>query len=365
MEWLTYLSEPTVLLFFVIIVGYCVGRIRIRNISLDLSAILIFAVIVGYLLSAVVPQTIDTDFENTMSLFSKLGTALFVSAIGLASGNSVAQGFNKSNFVSLLIGAGMVVMAIITTKIIGLLDDDMDTSLLLGILCGAITTTPGLSAVCEAPGVVPELAVLGYSCSYLFGVIGVVMFVQLMTRKAKDQPATESQIRKTTKSHMKCLVPIGLSVAVGTICGSIEFAFADFSLGTSGGILCVAIAIGLVIGRRGKEIHPEKISCYRNFGLMMFFVGSGIPAGIELTSAFDVKWFVYGVILTAVPILCGYLLSYLVFKKKLSSSMCIVAGGMTSTPAIGVLLRNPKLSLDLSAYSFAYIGALLTIVITQ
>jgi len=43
--------------------------------------------------------------------------------------------------------------------------------------------------------------------------------------------------------------------------------------------------------------------------------------------------------------------------------MCIVAGGMTSTPAIGLLAKTGNSQVDMSAYSFAYLGALLTITI--
>lgn len=43
--------------------------------------------------------------------------------------------------------------------------------------------------------------------------------------------------------------------------------------------------------------------------------------------------------------------------------MSIVCGGMTSTPAIGVLMRKNKSRVDITAYSIAYVGALFAMVV--
>ncbi len=42
---------PSAIVFAIIIIGYYLGRIRVGNISLDLSAILITAVLAGVLIS--------------------------------------------------------------------------------------------------------------------------------------------------------------------------------------------------------------------------------------------------------------------------------------------------------------------------
>lgn len=161
------------------------------------------------------------------------------------------------------------------------------------------------------------------------------------------------------------LIVLGISVVLGYIIGSVKFPYINFSLGASGGILFSSIFVGLLTQKFIKKNMDmsNSLPLYRNFGLAMFFVGSGIPAGIRLNAAFDIKWFAYGIILTVIPSLFGYLCSRYIAKRNAEHCMCAVAGGMTSTPALGVLLRKSNLSLDLSAYSFAYAGALLAMVI--
>ena len=109
-----------------------------------------------------------------------------------------------------------------------------------------------------------------------------------------------------------------------------------------------------------KIASAKAMGLYRNFGLVLFFVGNGIPAGMSLSSGFDVKLFFYGTLMSIVPICSGVIFSKLFSRDNSVSS--IVAGGMTSTPAVGVLLRK-QCQVSLESYSMAYVGALLTIIL--
>lgn len=367
MSVLANLLTPTVLLFSIIIVGYFLGKIRVYNVSLDLSAILIVSVLVGYLLSRFYASVVNDAFESSMDLFSKLGTALFVSAIGISAGMSTANGFSKRNVSSFLIGVIMVLAGFATMKLISCIDQSADNSIMLGVLCGALTSTPGLSSACEVSGVSSELAVLGYGSTYLFSVICVVVFVQLLTRKTtfEDKTHTIAQHETSQIPSIQALIPICLAIALGTVFGTMYFPRTNFSLGTSGGILCVGLLIGLVTRRIVSKVYigiNKVLPLYRNLGLVIFFVGSGIPAGAQLVSTFNLKWIAYGILIVTISLAVGYLFSRLV-KRNTIDCMSIVAGGMTSTPAIGVLLRKSHQSIDLTAYSAAYVGALLTITI--
>lgn len=95
-------------------------------------------------------------------------------------------------------------------------------------------------------------------------------------------------------------------------------------------------------------------------GLVLFFVGNGIPAGMQLTNGVEIKVIFYGVSLTIIPITVGVLLYKMFFSDRLSATT--IAGGMTSTPAIGVLAEKYN-NIPLSKYALAYFGALITIVI--
>lgn len=357
---------PTVLLFFIVVMGVFLGKIKVYSISFDISGVLIIAVLTGILISIIYPEIIDTNFENSLSLFSKLGTALFTTSIGLTAGISVLKGFSKRNFIFFSIGVLMVCICFLFMRIIQHIDTAIDKSVLVGILCGSMTSTPGLTSACELTYITIENSILGYGCTYLFGVLGIVVFVQIMTRKnvQKDDSKTinNSVIQNQNSEHMMI---VGVSVILGYIVAGVKIPYLNFSLGTSGGILCSSILIGIILSKvTDKTLDlTYALSFYRNFGLMLFFVGSGITSGIELNVSFQIKWFLYGVFLTFMPIAFGYMCSRYIFKQSVEKSLCIVAGGMTSTPAIGALLKKSRINLDLSMYSFSYIGALLTMVI--
>ena len=162
------------------------------------------------------------------------------------------------------------------------------------------------------------------------------------------------------KAALYGLLQIGCVVVLGRIIGNIEIA--NFSLGNSGGMLCVGIIAGIIVKKVNslKSLTTKMLAPFRNMGLVLFFVGNGIPAGMQLTSGFEIKMIFYGVLLTTVPIISGMFLYKLFFKD--SSSTATIAGGMTSTPAIGVLVEK-SINISWSKYALAYFGALLTIVI--
>ena len=263
----------------------------------------------------------------------------------------------------------MVTAGIIGMRIVSCIDASVDKSLLMGLLCGALTSTPGLSAACEAEGVLSELTVLGYGCAYPFGVIGTVLFAQLMTRNSvkTGEAIFRTPDKRAASGNMsiESLMPIGISVILGSLVGQAELPYIHFSLGNSGGILCVGILVGVLLAKLKTDTGAVNmaLSFYRNFGLVIFFVGSGVPAGLTLNTSCELKWFAYGALLTVLPLLIGYWICRSVLRRPVGESMCAVAGGMTSTPTLGVLLRNPNIALDLSAYSMAYVGALLTMVL--
>lgn len=349
-------SSPIILAFTVIVLGYLIGKIKIYRLSFDLSAILIVSVVAGYVFSIYFPSVLTTEFKSGVNLISKFGTALFVSCIGLTSGASVSKGINFRNITCFFIGIMMVIASVISMKMIILFDPNINHYVMLGILCGSLTTTPGLSAVCDIANANSDYAVLGYGCAYLFGVIGVVVFVQLMLLKADKSESFQSENTNIDK-NVEIIFPLCLSIVTGSVLGELS------TIGSSSGVLFVSILIGVILGKSKLNLSNEQMSFCRSLGLVLFFAGSGINAGNRLTSGFELKWFVYGIILTIIPIVCGYFITKIFLKGLSNTHLAVIAGGMTSSPAIGVLLRKSRASVDLSAYSFSYIGALITIIL--
>ncbi len=358
------LLSPISIAFAVIIIGYYLGRIKIIGVSLDLAAVLIVAVAVGWILSVLDPinnALNSTDFHLNMKFFSSFGTALFVSTIGITTGYSVNVRQWK-DMKAFLIGSLMAVSAFVTMKIIYLLDRNISFSKLLGSFCGALTTTPGLSAASELTNVVTQEVTLGYGCTYFFGVIATVLFVQIAIIKTNAIYDDKEQLKTSNESRgaLSGLIQIGITIVIGRLIGIIEIF--DFSLGNSVGMLCVGVVVGLIVKKYfpNNWISVKEFTPFRSIGLMLFFAGNGIPAGMQIYNGFDIKVILYGALMTIIPIAFGVILYKLFFKEGTSAT--VIAGGMTSTPAIGVL-TGKHTNVCFSKYALAYFGALITIVI--
>lgn len=367
MSDLAVFFSPIVLAFVVIVIGYYIGRIRICNISLDFAAVLICAIIAGYFISHSAlggDVAYLSSLKSAMKNYSTFGTAMFVSAVGLSAGYSISDRFHAKNALYFLQGSLIVIAGFTIMRCIEMLDHGIPHSALLGILCGSLTSTPGMSAACDLNGIIAEDVTLGYGSAYLFGVVFVVLFVQMLThREKKLSVRMKEKETKDEETTFEFVIQIGITAILGTVIGNIDIPYLGTSLGTSGGILCSGIFVGFIIRRCFPQaIHSQQtISAFRNTGLGLFMVGAGLPAGLQFDNSFDIKWLLYGIILTVIPILIGCLLCRL-FKYARLKIACIIAGGMTSTPAVGVLI-NKYNTIDLSDYSIAYIGALMTMVI--
>ena len=364
MAMLSNLLSPLSVAFVVIILGYLIGKIKFARISLDLSGVLIVAVFVGWLLSVIASRSSIvnvTEYEANMKFFSSFGTALFVSSIGISTGG-ILDFRKKKDMKAIVIGSLMVCSSFGVMRLIAILNSTISNSKLLGLLCGALTTTPGLSAVCELKNVISEEAVLGYGCAYLFGVIATVLFVQIASNSLNFIHEEDNKVVVNCEHEcdLNGLVQIGSAVILGRLLGNVEVM--NFSLGSSGGMLCSVIIIGFIVKRilPTKSLTAKILTPFRNMGLVLFFVGNGIPAGMQLISGVDFKTIIYGVLLTIMPITVGVFLYKMFFNDSLSATT--IAGGMTSTPAIGVLVEKYN-NISLSKYALAYFGALITIVI--
>lgn len=149
MSFLTLLLSPFNLLFFIIVVGFAIGKLQIKHISLGIAGILFVAIMVGFLMNKFIPEEntyIILDAQSNMKIFSKLGTSLFISVIGLQTGFSIKNN-SKSSMIALIIGSMMSISGVGIMLLISILDKTISYPSLLGVLCGALTSTPGLSSV--------------------------------------------------------------------------------------------------------------------------------------------------------------------------------------------------------------------------
>ncbi|MBZ4675493.1 MAG: transporter [Anaerophaga sp.] len=173
-------------LFVIICLGFILGSIKIKGISLDISAIIFVALIFGH-------------YGMTMPpIIGKLGLVLFIYTIGMQAGPGFFESFRKQGrnlaiLATIIVGSAAII-ALIAFKWTGI-----ETPVAIGLLSGALTSTPGLAAAIDATG--SSLVSIGYGIAYPFGVIGVILFVRLYPKLIKaDLKKAEKEFEKLNES---------------------------------------------------------------------------------------------------------------------------------------------------------------------
>ena len=369
--------------------GYILGRITIKGISLGTAGVFIVALIYGCVFYKELSAEINTDFVgNALKIVDNLGLILFVTAVGFIAGPNFFGNFKK-NFKSYVILAIIIILSgglacagcIMIGRNFTDLNSEEFTAMLTGILSGALTSTPGFSAAKDAVGSdhLQSIVSVGYAIAYIFGVIGVVLFVQIIPKLTKADMAKErEQLAPTAKKDTKekkmfkllemdsfGIMPFSMAAFLGIIIGS--FKFGNFSLSTTGGCLLVSLIFGH-FGRIGKfSIMPKDstLKVFRELGLMFFLIGAGVSGGAKFVQYFDAVYFVYGMIMTILPMIIGYLFAKYVLKLSLLNNLGSITGGMTSTPALGTLISTAGTENVASAYAATYPVALISVVLVS
>lgn len=208
----------------------------------------------GLVISKFDPNLMDANFNNAMSAYSSLETAIFVSVIGITSGFSLKLS-SKKTVLYFLIGCIAVLVGFAVTSLIGYIDTETDKSLLLGILSGALTSTPGLSVISERHDLIAERCVIGYGVSYILGVVIVVIVAQLSGRSILKKECSErGKTVVTVTDGTWGLILIAICALIGEI--FVKLSLFGYSLGTTGAVLICGIILGCII-RKSSHIKDR------------------------------------------------------------------------------------------------------------
>ncbi|MBQ8642961.1 MAG: permease [Clostridia bacterium] len=394
--------------FVISALGYLLGRITIKGVSLGTAGVFVAALVYGALfyepLSATLQIGDGSYVKEGLKVVENIGLLFFVPAVGFIAGPNFFKNLKK-NFKSyillglvIILSGGLTCVACYFIGKGGEADPKHFIAMLDGLLSGALTTTPGFSAakatVANIYGSGTELAALyeeavtvGYGIAYLFGVVGVVLFVQLIPKIVKaDMDKERSLLMSVDVGEKKeykgklididefGLAPFALAIFVGLIVGSIKIPLTaqglsgtTFSLGSTGGTLITALVFGH-FGHFGpvNMMPPKKVlEVLRELGLMLFLIGAGVAGGARFIELFRPVYFLYGAVMTTVPMIVGYIFARKILKMSLLNSLGSITGGMTSTPALGTLIQVAKTDEVASAYAATYPIALLAIVLVS
>ena len=154
---------------FVISVGVLLGKIKIFGISLGVTFVLFAGILMGHFGF--------TGETHILHFIREFGLILFVFCIGLQVGPSFFSSFKKGGMRLNLLAVGIVVLNIAVALGIYFIDGRIDLPMMVGILYGAVTNTPGLGAAQEALYQISysgQPIALGYACAYPLGVVGII-----------------------------------------------------------------------------------------------------------------------------------------------------------------------------------------------
>ena len=159
--------------------------------------------------------------------------------------------------------------------------------------------------------------------------------------------------------------PFVLTVVFGSLIGCVKIPGINFSLGASGGTLIAGLIIGHFghVGPFDCRFQKDTLRFLRELGLAFFLIGAGVPGGVSFISNVRVSYFLYGAMITLVPMIAGYFLGKYVFHMSIFNNLGSITGGMTSTPALGALIATSGTEDVASAYAATYPFALFCVVL--
>ena len=392
--------------FFIAFIGYALGSIQVKGVSLGTAGVFLMALLCGYLFTQPGLQNIPilskfyiegsaSTAVTSYKFIESVGLVLFVTGVGFIAGPNFFHNLKKNAKSYVPLGAIIILIGAVCTVIFALIPG-IGSDYSTGILSGALTSTPAFSAA-KAVAKQEGMVALGHAVAYPFGVIGVVLFVQIVPKLLHADMAAERQLiqggdeeyaPKEIKHYLTefdefGFAAFGLAILLGILLGSIKipltsagFDGACFSLGNTGGPLIVALILGHFghMGRINLRIPSSTLKVFRELGLMLFLIGAGVEGGVELVAQVQaseygamlvVYGFIAGVIMTTLPLIVGFLLAKRAFKLQLLNNLGSLTGGMTSTPALGTLVAVSGTDDVAAAYAATYPIALVLIVLAS
>lgn len=331
-------TNATTVFLAIATIGMLVGSIRIKKIGLSVAGVLCVALLCG--------AFFQSDIENFVELnafCTQTGISLFVPCVALEAGQWIFS-VKKAKAAKAFLAGGLIVSFGGIFVFLFLLFSKVDSGVLAGLFAGSLTSTPALAAATELFGNAPTV---GYGISYFFGLLLIVLFVQIMKRKKWDEPRLDAFEQNDSTRSSLLIFAVGLS-------GNLLNHFCRISVTT--GILLFGILIGITLSK--FRVTFSGVSQVRNLGLILFFFGTGLSAGSKFKGAIRWESVIIGIGASVCAVGVGYLALRFLFRFTHTDALIVLCGGMTSTPAVSVLKPGTD---RVPLYTISYAGALFTL----
>ncbi|PKM84652.1 MAG: hypothetical protein CVU86_06260 [Firmicutes bacterium HGW-Firmicutes-11] len=417
--------DPFVLMFLVVALGLALGQAKIGRFSLGNSGPLFVGLAVGWgvfrLSSHIIERGEGADgYGDALRIleggvihshFFNVALMLFVASVGLLAAKDMRVVLKKYGGRFIALGLLITFIGALSTYAATSLMNEMDPYEVAGVYTGALTSSPGLAAALEtaedhatrqAAGLSKEEQTLyireakagvgaGHAIGYPFGVLIVILAVNFLPALFRIDVEEEKRRYRIEMETARALdgrsdqdkepfrmVPFAVTCLAGYLVGSIQIplgALGRFSLGATGGILLLGLALGSIgkIGPLSFRMDAKALALLREIGLSFFLAIVGLNYGYKAVEALLVSGTSLALLslgIGFISVMAGFLVGRYVFRLNwvmLAGALC---GGMTSTPGLGTAISSLK-SDDPAAgygatYPFALVGMILyTILLHQ
>lgn len=154
------------------ILGILIGKIKFVTIKLGIAGVLFAGLLIGHL---------GAHFDpHVMHFVKEFGLILFVYSIGLEVGPRFISSLKSNGLTLNILASGIVFLGFFVAIFIKVIFE-VPTAVIVGIMSGAVTNTPGLGAAQQAiteqfsDPHLSGVTGMGYAVAYPFGIIGIII----------------------------------------------------------------------------------------------------------------------------------------------------------------------------------------------
>lgn len=175
----TGLSSTLIYLCLTASAGMYIGKWGYKGVKLGIAGVLFMGILLSHLKAQAGFAPLNGEILHFVKEF---GLILFIYAIGIDVGPRFVSSFKNDGLTMNLFAAGICILGTGIALLFHLLGG-VDLSVITGVLCGAVTNTPGLGAAQQALSdskEAVEQAGMAYAVAYPFGVVGIILTMLLV-----------------------------------------------------------------------------------------------------------------------------------------------------------------------------------------
>ena len=206
--------------------GGMIGKIDVKGIKLGIAGVLFVGLFLSHLkgVGSGSPEDLK-KYADVLGFMKEFGLILFVYAVGVEVGPRFFSAFKDEGIKLNLLAVGIVLGGVAVAFVIKIiLGDQISSSAITGILCGAVTNTPGLGAAQQAltdvaanasDPYMKEVAAstisdagMAYAVAYPFGVLGLILAIILVKvifriKTSDEEKAYEDELNASFSTKLE------------------------------------------------------------------------------------------------------------------------------------------------------------------